>query len=130
MNAMPVGVSSSIRSQQSSQNQTKVGRRLLVIRHGERIDFTFNVTHENWVIKAFDDDGRYKRFNINMPRSLPGRKDGHHNYMSDTPLTEMGYLQAKITGGLRRMCHSLRAPKCVVVNEQCVNCDKIFKEGL
>lgn len=99
MNAMPVGVGS-VRSQQSSQNPlSKVGRRLLVIRHGERIDFTFNVTHENWVLKAFDNDGHYKRFNINMPRSLPNRKDGHGNYMADTPLTEMGYLQAKITGG-------------------------------
>lgn len=74
------------------------GRRLLVIRHGERIDFTFNPTHQHWVKCAFDKSGTYKRFNINMPRMLPSRRDGYDNYFHDTPLTEMGYLQAKLTG--------------------------------
>uniref|UniRef100_A0A915JJE1 Uncharacterized protein n=1 Tax=Romanomermis culicivorax TaxID=13658 RepID=A0A915JJE1_ROMCU len=74
------------------------GRKIIVVRHGERIDFTFNPTHESWVRRAFDPDGNYKRFNINMPRTLPRRQDGFMNYLLDTPLTEMGYLQAKITG--------------------------------
>jgi len=74
------------------------GRRLIIVRHGERVDFTFNVSHESWVSRAFDAQGRYKRFNINMPRTLPNRKDGFQAYATDTPLTEIGYLQAKLTG--------------------------------
>jgi ubiquitin-associated SH3 domain-containing protein len=33
-----------------------------------------------------------------MPRTLPIRRDGHEHFALDTPLTEMGYLQAKICG--------------------------------
>lgn len=75
----------------------KQKRQILVIRHGERIDFTFNVTHNNWLEKAFA-SGKYQRFNTNMPRVLLQRSDGYKNYANDTPLTEIGYLQAKIVG--------------------------------
>jgi hypothetical protein len=78
--------------------QQQAGRRLLILRHGERIDFTFNQDQKSWVHKAFDVNSKYTRFNINMPRSVPQRKDGPAGYLLDTPLTEMGYLQAKITG--------------------------------
>lgn len=73
---------------------------MLVIRHGERIDFTFNREHQHWVRKAFESpSGKYTRFDINMPRSMPTRaKDGPDGFVMDTPLTEIGYLQAKITG--------------------------------
>lgn len=74
------------------------GKMLVVFRHGERIDFTFDAPHESWVQRCFDEYGRYRRTNINMPRSLPLRKDGHRAFALDTPLTEMGYLQAKISG--------------------------------
>jgi len=50
------------------------------------------------VKKCFDENGRYRRNNINMPRTLPIRRDGHEHFALDTPLTEMGYLQAKISG--------------------------------
>lgn len=78
--------------------QQRVGKRLVVLRHGERIDFTFNQDQHSWVHKAFDANGKYTRFNINMPRTVPLRKDGPAGFLLDTPLTEMGYLQAKITG--------------------------------
>uniref|UniRef100_A0A914WLS5 Uncharacterized protein n=1 Tax=Plectus sambesii TaxID=2011161 RepID=A0A914WLS5_9BILA len=83
---------------QQQNKQQRTGRRLLVLRHGERIDFTFNQDQQSWVHKAFDANGKYSRFNINMPRSVPARKDGPAGFLLDTPLTEMGYLQAKITG--------------------------------
>jgi len=51
-----------------------------------------------WVTKCFNERGHYRRTNINMPRALPLRSDGHQSFALDTPLTEMGYLQAKITG--------------------------------
>uniref|UniRef100_A0A915PNW7 Uncharacterized protein n=1 Tax=Setaria digitata TaxID=48799 RepID=A0A915PNW7_9BILA len=76
----------------------KSARRLLVVRHGERCDFTFNQQGANWMKQAFDANGRYRPFDLNLPRNLPKRKDGFEMFASDTPLTEMGYLQSKLTG--------------------------------
>ncbi len=73
-------------------------RRVIVLRHGERIDFCLNQDGLHWVNRAFDAAGKYTRFNINMPKTLPKRKEGFQAFREDTPLTEMGYLQAKITG--------------------------------
>lgn len=43
-------------------------------------------------------EGVYRRFNLNMPTTLPHRKDGFRAYDVDSPLTEIGYLQAKLSG--------------------------------
>ena len=48
--------------------------------------------------KAFDANGKYHAFDLNLPRMLPERKDGFLNFGTDAPLTEMGYLQAKLAG--------------------------------
>lgn len=74
------------------------GRRLIVVRHGERCDFTFNQQGINWMRKAFDASGKYRPFDLNLPRNVPKRKDGFEKFASDTLLTEMGYLQSKLTG--------------------------------
>ncbi|VDM95595.1 unnamed protein product [Thelazia callipaeda] len=76
----------------------KVTRRLLVVRHGERCDFTFSQRGINWMKEAFDVDGKYRPFDLNLPRNLPKRRDGFEMFALDTPLTEMGYLQSKLTG--------------------------------
>ncbi|VDK83579.1 unnamed protein product [Litomosoides sigmodontis] len=76
----------------------KSARRLLVVRHGERCDFTFNQQGTNWLKQAFDSSGKYHPFDLNLPRTLPKRKDGFEMFASDSPLTEMGYLQSKLTG--------------------------------
>ncbi|VDK46349.1 unnamed protein product [Anisakis simplex] len=73
-------------------------RRLLVVRHGERCDFTFNQQGINWMRRAFDSNGKYRPFDLNLPRNMPKRKDGYEKFASDSPLTEMGYLQSKLTG--------------------------------
>ncbi|VDM43090.1 unnamed protein product [Toxocara canis] len=73
-------------------------RRLLVVRHGERCDFTFNQQGINWMRRAFDATGKYRPFDLNLPRNIPRRKDGYQKFASDSPLTEMGYLQSKLTG--------------------------------
>ncbi|MFH4974478.1 hypothetical protein AB6A40_001187 [Gnathostoma spinigerum] len=73
-------------------------RKLLIVRHGERCDFTFNQQGVSWMCRAFDQGGKYLPFDLNLPRYLPKRRDGYQAFASDTPLTEMGYLQSKLTG--------------------------------
>jgi ubiquitin-associated SH3 domain-containing protein len=73
-------------------------RKVVVVRHGERVDFTFNTGGIHWTKRAFDDSARYRPFNLNMPRNLPKRQTGPDGFKSDTPLTEIGYLQSKLIG--------------------------------
>ena len=70
------------------------GRRLFVMRHGERCDFAFGKT---WVNRCFDGQGNYKQLDLNLPISLPPRTD-HKDYIKDSPLTELGKFQARATG--------------------------------
>ncbi|GMT06083.1 hypothetical protein PENTCL1PPCAC_28257, partial [Pristionchus entomophagus] len=79
------------------------GRHLIIIRHGERCDFVFNAPgKKSWVKRAFTEQGAYTPFDCNLPRNVPRRSDGHEGFESDTPLTEMGYLQSKLIGRAMR----------------------------
>ncbi|CAG0885806.1 unnamed protein product [Cyprideis torosa] len=68
-------------------------RRIIIVRHGERVDWVFGT----WVPYAFK-DGTYKRLDRNMPPSLPGRKLGYEAFSRDSPLTQLGILQATEIG--------------------------------
>lgn len=69
-------------------------RRLIVIRHGERIDFTFG---HGWIPVLFSADCVYQPKDLNQPPSLPAREDPF-DYQFDSPLTVIGLHQATLTG--------------------------------
>ncbi len=77
---------------------TRTGRRVFLMRHAERIDRVF----PGWIKLAFTDGKKYRPYDLNQPLSLPKRKDGPEVYLSDSPITEMGYVTAQMVGrGLR-----------------------------
>ncbi|XP_033641717.1 ubiquitin-associated and SH3 domain-containing protein B-like [Asterias rubens] len=73
----------------------KQPRRLFVIRHAERVDITFG---QQWLQYSFDTEGNYLKKNINMPKKVPLRAGGPPCFNKDSPITEVGQFQARLTG--------------------------------
>ncbi|XP_022654098.1 protein UBASH3A homolog [Varroa destructor] len=67
-------------------------KRLYVVRHAERIDFTFGP----WIKACFDQQGNYAPKDLNMPKTVLPRKP--MDYLKDSPLTRIGLFQATLTG--------------------------------
>lgn len=76
-------------------------RQLFVLRHGERVDFTFG--GDWWISACFNSQGVYSRVDSNLPVKLPKRKNGPKDYERDAPLTEIGITQARLTGESMRV---------------------------
>jgi hypothetical protein len=68
--------------------------RFFFVRHGERIDLAFG---PQWIEQSFDRQGKYRRVNLNMPNDLPIRPS-KREFLGDSPLTEIGQFQARLTG--------------------------------
>lgn len=71
----------------------KQRRRVIILRHGERVDFTFGT---NWIQHSFE-ESKYIRKDLNMPEELPTR-EFIKEWEKDTPLTTMGCHQAHLVG--------------------------------
>ncbi|EFO25690.1 hypothetical protein LOAG_02791 [Loa loa] len=67
--------------------------RLVVMRHGERIDDLF----PEWIRKSTS-SGSYRAFDLNMPLALPELKRPFRDYEDDTVISEMGYVLGEMVG--------------------------------
>ncbi|CAF3478480.1 unnamed protein product [Rotaria sp. Silwood1] len=103
-------------SQQHVRQKRRAKTKLIILRHGERVDALFG---DNWFQQAFDETGNYRRFHTNLPISLPYRQN-FQDYRYDPPLTELGLIRSFRTGealyrtGLRiDYCYSSPSLRCI-----------------
>ncbi|UJR27681.1 hypothetical protein I4U23_008959 [Adineta vaga] len=90
--------------------------RLLVLRHGERLDRYYS---SQWLRQAFDRDGNFCRFSPILPETLPFRAS-IRDFDLDPPLTYKGLKDAFHTGTVLKdkaihitYCYSSPALRCV-----------------
>ncbi|KRY12699.1 Protein UBASH3A -like protein [Trichinella patagoniensis] len=100
------------------------GRRVMLMRNAERIDRIF----PEWVDVSFNDEGKYKPYDLNQPLKIPERHDGYEAYRIDSPITELGNITAVMLG--RAMKLGKHLPHRIVVSPafRCIQtCHSLLK---
>ncbi|KRX49858.1 Protein UBASH3A -like protein [Trichinella murrelli] len=100
------------------------GRRVMLMRNAERIDRIF----PEWVDVSFNDEGKYKPYDLNQPLRIPERHDGYEAYRIDSPITELGNITAVMLG--RAMKLGKHLPHRIVVSPafRCIQtCHSLLK---
>ncbi|XP_065206604.1 ecdysteroid-phosphate phosphatase-like [Planococcus citri] len=75
-------------------NGQKTNTNIYVMRHAERVDNLF----ENWISNCSSADGKYVRYDSNMPISLPKREGSIESFRFDSPLTNIGAFESSLIG--------------------------------
>ncbi|KRY65009.1 Protein UBASH3A -like protein, partial [Trichinella pseudospiralis] len=70
------------------------GRRIFLVRHGERMDRVF----PGWLRLGFTDLGAYRPYDLNMPLRAVKRENGYKDFHNDPPITEIGYATSQMIG--------------------------------
>ncbi|KRX14569.1 Protein UBASH3A -like protein [Trichinella nelsoni] len=100
------------------------GRRVMLMRNAERMDRIF----PEWVDVSFNDEGKYKPYDLNQPLKIPERHDGYEAYRIDSPITELGNITAVMLG--RAMKLGKHLPHRIVVSPafRCIQtCHSLLK---
>lgn len=98
-------------------------RSIYIMRHGERVDFTFG----EYIPFCFDKFGNYSQKDLNMPETFPHRKTGIKCWSNDSPLTNIGLCQANLTGkGLHKSDVQLTTVLCSPSYRCVQTCDAIL----
>ncbi|CAH1126437.1 unnamed protein product [Ceutorhynchus assimilis] len=113
-----------MKKQEVQEDQHNSRRSLFIMRHGERVDFTFG----SWVPHCFDELGNYVRKDLNMPISLPERRGGSTAYLKDSPLTNVGVFEAKLVGeALREQNITIDQVYCSPSYRCLQTCDSVLR---
>lgn len=101
-------------------------RKIYIMRHGERVDFTFG----DYVPHCFDAAGNYTQKDLNMPESFPVKKNGVASWSKDSPLTNVGVFQAQLVGaGLKKSGVKIDSVYCSPAYRCVQTCDALL-DGL
>ncbi|KRZ56627.1 Protein UBASH3A -like protein [Trichinella nativa] len=96
INALPEGQSEAKgdKVQENKETVELSGRRIFLVRHGERMDRVF----PGWLRLGFTDLGAYRPYDLNMPLRAVKRENGWKDFYNDPPITEIGYATSQMIG--------------------------------
>lgn len=113
-------------TQSKSSLANEPTRKIYIMRHGERIDFTFG----DYIPHCFDAAGTYSQKDLNMPESFPAKKNGVGSWNKDSPLTNVGIFQAQLVGaGLKKSGVNIDTIFCSPAYRCVQTCDALL-DGL